>query len=222
MKKNRFFKFFYLLYLKLYFHIVTLIHNIFRNNRAYRKKLQLGALIISLSATSLSAGCYPFYVSKCLSMIEEIEIELEDTDGDGLYDYYEREVFETDTSQVDTDYDGTPDGDEDHDADGITNWEYQVKKETPLIAEIQQGQTQKAMILIAAHDYEDIDAKDARGGTALMAAAATGNGEIVEVLLDSGADVIARAKHGRTALGWALEGGYSEVAEILRKSGAME
>jgi hypothetical protein len=216
MKKNRFLKNFYLLYLKIFYYIVSFIHHIFRNNRAYRKKLQLGALIISLSVTPVAAGYAG--TSPCLSEVVEevpIAVELKDTDSDGLYDYYEREVFKTDPYRVDTDKDGTPDGDEDHNADGTTNWEHQVNEETPLIAAIRQGQTEKAMVLLVS-DAEDINAKDARGMTALMAAAEAGYTDIVELLIDLGADVTARDKNGLTSLEWALQGGHAEVAAMLR------
>ena len=50
---------------------------------------------------------------------------LEDTDGDGLYDKYEEEIFGTSPTSTDTDNDGIADGDEDHDGDGVSNKTYQ-------------------------------------------------------------------------------------------------
>ena len=48
-----------------------------------------------------------------------------DTDGDGLSDSYERGILKTDPNSRDTDMDGTPDGNEDPDGDGLTNLEEQ-------------------------------------------------------------------------------------------------
>ena len=204
----------YLAILKVCFHTLSFIHNVFKNNWAYRKKLRLGAIIITLTVAPLSAGTLA--TSACLSLIEPME----DEDGDGLYSSYEWDVFDTDPYSVDTDQDGTPDGDEDHDGDGITNWEYQLGEETPLIAAIEQGHTQKALVMLAA-GAEDVDATDARGRTALIAAAWTGNIKVVEVLLEARATVNIRDTIGRTALGWAIAGGHDEVQEMLRNSGAV-
>ena len=44
--------------------------------------------------------------------------------------------------------------------------------------------------------------------------------EVVELLLEHGADVNAKDNHGQTALEYAR--GYEDVAEILRKYGAKE
>ncbi|MBN2194621.1 MAG: cobalamin-dependent protein [Polyangiaceae bacterium] len=46
---------------------------------------------------------------------------LEDTDGDGLPDQCEEEIFGTDPADTDTDADGIPDGAEDHDGGGMSN-----------------------------------------------------------------------------------------------------
>jgi hypothetical protein len=204
--------------LKTYFHAVSVIHKVFSYNWAYRKKLQLGALIITLSITPLSVG----YTSDtaCLTIIEEIE-GMEDVDGDGLYNVYEWDVFNTDPDRMDTDKDGTPDGEEDHDGDGITNWEHQLNEETPLIAAIHQGQNEKAMVILAS-GIQDPDAADARGRTALMAAAESGNIRMVEALLNYGADLNVVDSNGRTALRWALMGGHDEVVRLLKNSGARE
>ena len=51
---------------------------------------------------------------------------LVDTDGDGLPDQCETQVFKTDPNLIDTDNDGTDDGDEDHDGLGMTNLEEQA------------------------------------------------------------------------------------------------
>lgn len=51
-------------------------------------------------------------------------LEEQDTDGDGLTDDCER-IYGTSNREVDSDDDGVTDPDEDHDGDGITNWEEQ-------------------------------------------------------------------------------------------------
>ncbi|HOU93480.1 MAG TPA: hypothetical protein PLU22_20655, partial [Polyangiaceae bacterium] len=55
-------------------------------------------------------------------MMSEYAAEpLADTDGDGLPDQCEEEIFGTDPALADTDGDGTPDGAEDHDGGGLPN-----------------------------------------------------------------------------------------------------
>ena len=62
----------------------------------------------------------------------------------------------------------------------------------------------------------DVNARCARGRTALQAAASRGSLEIVQLLVSNGADVGAQANDGLTALGVASERGYSNVVEFLR------
>lgn len=56
----------------------------------------------------------------------------EDTDGDGLDDYYEIAVLGTDPCLKDTDGNSIPDGDEDFDGDGISNQEEKTLGTDPL------------------------------------------------------------------------------------------
>jgi hypothetical protein len=173
------------------------------------------AVVLALSVSGTSS---------CLSLLgtgveEYAPPPLEDTDGDGLYNGYEWDVFKTSSESVDTDDDGIPDGEEDHDGDGITNWEYQVNEETPLIGAIRQGHIEEAFLLMAA-GADDPNAKDARGGTALIAAAEIGNTKLVEALLDIGAEVNAADNTGNTALMIAEKNGHAEVVDLLRAAGA--
>jgi ankyrin repeat protein len=55
-----------------------------------------------------------------------------------------------------------------------------------------------------------------------MWAAARGHAEVVQVLLETGADVNVKDKNGKTALMRAVIKGHKEIAEILKKSGAKE
>ncbi|WP_053070702.1 ankyrin repeat domain-containing protein [Halomonas sp. PR-M31] len=63
------------------------------------------------------------------------------------------------------------------------------------------------------------------GGTALLEAIILGDGgprhiEIVELLVDAGADVNLADNDGTTPLQHAKARGYTEIAEILEKAGA--
>jgi hypothetical protein len=69
----------------------------------------------------------------------------------------------------------------------------------------------------------DVNGREGRARTMLMEAAQKGNIEIVQTLIDSGADVNLRsADSGATALAFAIRGGNTEVAEVLRRAGAAE
>ena len=120
---------------------------------------------------------------------------------------------------MDTDRDGIPDAEEDHDGDGISNWDYQVMEATPLIGMIQQGYVEQAMAMIVAR-ADDPNAKDARGGTALMAAAEIGHTGIVEALLDAGVDVNAIDNEGKSALIIARNNGHADIVNLLIAAGA--
>ena len=56
--------------------------------------------------------------------------------------------------------------------------------------------------------------------TELMAAADKGHPEIVNFLLEAGADVNARDFSGYSALGFAQNAGHAEIVDMLRKAGA--
>ncbi|MFC1885234.1 ankyrin repeat domain-containing protein [Thermodesulfobacteriota bacterium] len=67
-----------------------------------------------------------------------------------------------------------------------------------------------------------IDARNAKGYTALMTAAMNGHDEVVKLLIDWGSDIHAKQKDGKTALSYALEGGHGKIADLLRGYGAKE
>jgi ankyrin repeat protein len=63
----------------------------------------------------------------------------------------------------------------------------------------------------------DVNARDHDGETALMMAASGGSPEIVQALLDKGADVNAKfTATGKTALTLAEERGHTLIMELLR------
>uniref|UniRef100_A0A0G4I7T4 Uncharacterized protein n=1 Tax=Chromera velia CCMP2878 TaxID=1169474 RepID=A0A0G4I7T4_9ALVE len=63
-----------------------------------------------------------------------------------------------------------------------------------------------------------VDLPDGYGGTALIAAAAAGKGDIVRVLLNAGADRTCRNTRGETALDIAIRRGQKGVVKILQPS----
>jgi hypothetical protein len=66
-----------------------------------------------------------------------------------------------------------------------------------------------------AHAPGGIDAVDARGHSALMAAAHLGNAESVRMLLSRGANPMLRSEGGKDAHAWAMSAGKTETASLL-------
>ncbi|CAL5422705.1 unnamed protein product [Camellia sinensis] len=76
-------------------------------------------------------------------------------------------------------------------------------------------------ILSAADPFvTSINSADEEGWAPLQFAASSGNVEIVEILLSSGADVNLKNNGGRTALHYAASKGWLKIAEILLSHGA--
>lgn len=72
----------------------------------------------------------------------------------------------------------------------------------------------------ALKDGADVNARDGRGGTALMHAASKGYTLMVESLLEAKADPDVRAADGATALFMTAVQRHSEIIELLMKAGA--
>ncbi|MBP6534275.1 MAG: ankyrin repeat domain-containing protein [Arenimonas sp.] len=100
-----------------------------------------------------------------------------------------------------------------------------IHQQTPLHllcgAALQKGQALKEGLVLSAIDrllreLPDIDAVDARGFSALHHCAARGYGQLVDCLLQAGADKHRRDNLGRSASDFAVMGGFSEVANRLQ------
>lgn len=90
--------------------------------------------------------------------------------------------------------------------------------ETPLMTAARVGSLHAVKALVA-HGAR-VDSKDERRGqTALMWAAAEGHAEVVEVLIEVGADFRARLASGFTPLLFAVREGRIDVVRVLLKAG---
>jgi hypothetical protein len=108
---------------------------------------------------------------------------------------------------------------------GVSATAADVHQQTPLHlfcgAALQKTQTLKEGLVLSAIDRllqesPGIDAVDARGFTALHHCAARGYGQLVDRLLQAGADKHRRDNLGRSASDFAVMGGFSEVANRLQ------
>ncbi len=77
-----------------------------------------------------------------------------------------------------------------------------------------------ALVALSASYSSDLNAYDANGNTALMVAAAHGDVQQVQNLIDQGAEIDARGRIGNTALIYAAQEGHTEIVETLIEAGA--
>lgn len=94
---------------------------------------------------------------------------------------------------------------------------------TPLIPAGEHGHVEVAKELLTRTDV-DVNHINNPGWTALMEAIVLGDGgkrqqEMVQLLIDHGADVIFADRHGKTPPYRAKERGYDEIVQILQKAG---
>jgi ankyrin repeat protein len=90
--------------------------------------------------------------------------------------------------------------------------------ESRFIRWVKEGNTMKVKKLLARDSSRLwLDDKDVNGMTALMHAAKTGHKDIVQILLDEGADP--NKVHAKmTALTLAEEGGHTEIVDVLKQA----
>ena len=120
-----------------------------------------------------------------------------DTDSDGLCDVSETKIFGTDPKIVDTDGNGIPDGNEEHDKDGITNLE-EFKNTVDLIDAIEIDDTKKVKALLDSSKYMPIIDDD--GMTTLIRASLYGYSKTIQFLLDTGTNVNEKILYGGSPL----------------------
>ena len=84
---------------------------------------------------------------------------------------------------------------------------------------IKQGDVETIRALLR-QSVDDIDARNRYGQTALMLAAHAGNLDIVETLIEHGANLNVTAKFGLSALMLSIVAGHVEVARLLARAGA--
>jgi ankyrin repeat protein len=140
-----------------------------------------------------------------------------DRDEDVLFDECEDQIFGTSPTIKDTDGDGIPDGDEDHDGNGLTNLEEQTNIKD-LREAISNGDTEGVNALLDYYPY--IPTVDDYHRTALAIAAGSGSSQTVQILLQAGADVNKQNQYGNTALMHAAWYGHTEIAMLLLEAGA--
>jgi ankyrin repeat protein len=85
---------------------------------------------------------------------------------------------------------------------------------------LQHGANSQKAIGGAAKKDTNIDAKNWSGRTALYMAAKTGNRDIVQLLIEEGADIEAADFDLETPLSAALKNSHMDVVKLLREKGA--
>ena len=83
----------------------------------------------------------------------------------------------------------------------------------------QTGQTAKVQDAI---DSADVNETSDRGSTPLMHATWFGHIEVIQLLLDSGANINMQNKRGNTALHFAYENSHKKITVLLREQGAVD
>ena len=94
-----------------------------------------------------------------------------------------------------------------------------IGQEEKMVVEAAAENDWEAVVFLSAYVVA-VDATDDDGWTALMIALREGRTEVVETLIESGADVNAKAYKGATALMGALSVGNTEVVKVLTEAGA--
>ena len=90
---------------------------------------------------------------------------------------------------------------------------------TCLILAAYFGHTETVCYLVGLPDVE-VNHEENKGYTALHCAVLEGHHDVVEVLIDAGADIDARTSEGRAPLHYACEDGKLAIVKVLLKAGA--
>jgi pectate lyase len=90
---------------------------------------------------------------------------------------------------------------------------------TPLYFAVGNGMDAVAELIIA-HDNIDVNVQTDRGWTPLHMAVVQGHKEIVQSLIDHGAEVNVKNRGGQTPIDFATRGGFVEIIEILTRAAA--
>jgi ankyrin repeat protein len=90
---------------------------------------------------------------------------------------------------------------------------------TPLYDAAASSRIEEVRILLA---EADVNMGTLRGYTALSGAASHGREDIVQLLIDKGANVNAADLDGGTAMYWARIRGYDRIQDLLRQHGGLE
>ncbi len=91
-----------------------------------------------------------------------------------------------------------------------------MHNQTPLTNAIMTRQTAAVRTLIAAG--AEVNPGNNKWASPLMCSVLDGNKEIIELLLEKGADRDFRNSEGKTAYDWALANGRMEFAELVKPS----
>ena len=102
----------------------------------------------------------------------------------------------------------------------VKNGTIDLGRFTPLVLASAYGPASLVKVLLDAG--ANVNAREARGMTPLMYAAATDHGdiEIARMLIARSADLAVKSNAGETALDWADKSGSTPLAALLRKAGA--
>jgi ankyrin repeat protein len=68
----------------------------------------------------------------------------------------------------------------------------------------------------------DVNAQANSGATPLMMAVQTGQRDLVQILLNKGADARAKDKNGQTPLSLSVKRGDAEITNLIKGAGATE
>lgn len=102
-----------------------------------------------------------------------------------------------------------------HSMDTDNDWQKGYAQD--LIEFVRQGDVQRLEIWVDQYKV-NLNVQDENGLTPLMAAVQEGNLEMVEYLIDQGADVLLKNKNGQTAIDIATQEGQDDIKRYLLRA----